>query len=259
MSLLTLHMGHCNLKWNDQLKAIYSIFLSNQLSMSVFMSVSIRFCPGMRGAPCTEIDPWIQVSSIIRNAGKRMREEKTYSGRVRGAVLIALGVFSLCMGAAILFLVTDVLLAFALMGLPMFVLGFVELLAGMATFATRLELGRDGLRVNTPQWRATPVPPMTRLDVSWKEIKAVRRRTEVYYVLLGVALPFAVDVYAIETEKGRAVLAGKPIPRVPSAVHEVASRAGLSVQEEALVEASLLRVLLRGPPDWPPVPQDRGV
>lgn len=188
-----------------------------------------------------------------------MGEEKTYSGRFRGGVLSLLGLFSLCMGVAILFLVVDVLLAFVLMGLPLFVLGFVELLAGITTFATRVELGHEGLRVVAPRWRATPLPPMTRLDVSWRQVEAVRRRTEVYFLLPGRALPFAVDVYAVETEKGRAILGGKPVPRLSSAMQEVASRAGLSVQEEPLVEASLSKVIFKGPLDWPPVPDDRRV
>jgi hypothetical protein len=181
-----------------------------------------------------------------------MDKKKVYSGRIRGVVLISLGLFSLSAGIIVLLMATDFLPALLLMGLPVLLLGFVELLAGMATFATRLEMCHESLRVIAPQWRACPMPPVTRLRVPWTEVRALRHRKEVYHLLPGKSLPFAVDAYAIDTEKGRAVLGGKPMPHLASALREVALRAGLSLQEELPVEGSLFEVFFKGPVGWPP-------
>lgn len=62
-----------------------------------------------------------------------MDEETTYSGRITGAAIMILGLFSIAVGIAMLIVASDRLMAFICIGLPCLCLGCMELLSGYAT------------------------------------------------------------------------------------------------------------------------------
>ena len=180
-----------------------------------------------------------------------MDGETTYSGRITGFVIMFLGLSSIAVGIAMLFVASDRLIAFIFIVLPCLALGCIELLSGYATFATRIEIGNYALNISVPAWRACPLPPVRKLTISWNEVKAVRHRTEMYHLLPGRVLPFPVEAFTIETEKDRVVLAGKSVPGIVKAIGEIAHRSDCPVMEEKQVQASILGSFLKGPPLWP--------
>jgi hypothetical protein len=177
-------------------------------------------------------------------------ERKIYSGKLTGTLLVFIGIVALGCGTAISFVAADPLPAFVLMGLPASLLGLIALLAGLATLASRIEIGRGCLRVAVPQWRGCPLPPVRRISLQWDAIKAVRHRTEVYHLLPGKGLPFPVEAYAIDSENDRIIFAGKAIPHLAQALSDIALRSGRPVQEEPPVQASIIGSFLKGPPRW---------
>ena len=175
---------------------------------------------------------------------------KIYRGKTTGALFVLIGVLTLGLGAAVVFVAADRLLAFVLMGLPASLLGFIELFAGVATLTTRIEIRPAGLRAAAPQWRGCPLPPVKRVSLQWNAITAVRHRTEVYHLLPGKGLPFPVDAYAIDTENEKVIFAGKSVPHLAQAIGDIAFRSGRPVQEEPPVQASIIGSFLKGPPRW---------
>ena len=92
------------------------------------------------------------------------------------------------------------------------------------------------------------MPPVRRLTLRWDEVLMVRYRREVYQLL---AIPsFPVDVFAIDTTKGRVVLGGRSIPGLQMAVKEIARRAKLDIRDEGELKPRLFRSLIRGSPPW---------
>jgi hypothetical protein len=180
-----------------------------------------------------------------------MDGKNTYSGRITGLVIMFLGLSSIAVGIAMLFVASDRLMAFIFIGLPCLALACIELLSGYATFATRIEIGNHALIISAPTWRGCPLPPVRKSTISWDEVQAVRHRTEMFHLLPGGGLPFPVEAFAIETEKNRVVLAGKSVPGIVKAIGEIAHRSDCPVMEEKQVQAGILGSFLKGPPLWP--------
>lgn len=177
-----------------------------------------------------------------------MDDGLTVSGRVTGLVLALLGLLWLAVASVVPFTAGAPLLAFVLMSVPAAFGGIVALVHGTAVLSARLRTTDNQLELAAPGWRAFPVPPVRKLTVRWDEIRAVRRRTEVYRILGMV--PFPVEVFAVETAKGTVVLGGSSIPGMRRALQQVAERAGLRVQDAGVIEAGMMRSLLKGPPPW---------
>lgn len=178
-------------------------------------------------------------------------DEKVYGAKPTGVILVLLGILTIGIGTGVTVIASDTLLAFLLMGMPTLFLGLIELLTGFATFAARIEMSRNDLTIAAPAWRACPLPPVRRFRLRWDEIRAVRQRAEIYHLLPGGGLPFPVDVYAVDTEKGRIVLGGKSLRGLAEAMREIAARSGGGMRAEEPVRAGLFRSFVQGPPAWP--------
>jgi hypothetical protein len=176
---------------------------------------------------------------------------EVYGARALGSVVAALGIASLLLLAVTPELLGGGGLAAALIGLPLAAAGLVGLLIGYAALSTRLEVTPAGLVVEAPSWRAIPMPPVRQLEVGWREVRSVRHRTELYRLgPLPVRLPL--EVFAIETARGRVVLGGYFLWELEPVLIEVAHRADCPWREDGTVEASLPQALLFGPPAWSP-------
>ncbi|MGH6912510.1 MAG: hypothetical protein ACREH3_02250 [Geminicoccales bacterium] len=184
-----------------------------------------------------------------------------YGARALGSVVAALGIASLLLLAAMPELLGSGGLGAVLIGVPLAVAGLVGLLIGYAALSTRLEITPDGLAVEAPSWRAVPIPPVQQLQVGWHEVRAIRHRTELYrFGPLPARLPL--EVFAIETARGRIVLGGYYLWELEPVLIEIAHRADRPWREDGTVEASLLHTLRSGPPAWgsletPPTTVDR--
>ena len=176
-------------------------------------------------------------------------ENKTAArGRLTGLSLGLLGFLLIALAAAAPFLANAPVLAFILMSVPAFFSGAVALVHGVAVISARIEITDRELTMVVPTWRVFPILPVRRLTVKWDELMAVRHRREVYQ-LLGT-LPFPVDVFAIDTTKGRIVLGERSLPGMRQALVEIVRRTGLVIQEEGEVTPGLMWSLLRGSPPW---------
>ena len=176
-----------------------------------------------------------------------------YTNRVVGIIFIPLGMVILVFTACLPFMLESPVLGFILMGIPMLFGAAVMLLQGFAAACTRMEIDESGLRISCPGWRGFPVPPVRKASLSWGEVLAVRSRTEIYHVTIlpvALALPYPVNVFAIDTTMGRFILGAKT-GALTRAVEEIAKRAGRPVRFEGEVRAKMLRTLLRGAPEWP--------
>lgn len=128
--------------------------------------------------------------------------------------------------------------------------GLFGLLTGYAGLLTRIELRPAGLLVEVPSWRAVPLPPVQRIEVGWEQVRAVRRRVERYRLgLLPVRLPL--EVFAVETDGGRAVFASYYLWQLEPVLLDIANRGDCPWSEDEVVEAGLFGTLRRGPPPWP--------
>jgi len=175
-----------------------------------------------------------------------------YGARALGSVVAALGIASLLLLAVMPELLGSGGLSAALIGLPLAIAGLVGLLIGYAALSTRLEVTQAGLVVEAPSWRAVPMPPVQQIEAGWHEVRAVRHRTELYRLgPLPIRLPL--EVFAIETARGRVVLGGYYLWELEPVLIEVTHRADCPWREDAAVEASLLHALRSGPPAWGPL------
>jgi hypothetical protein len=174
---------------------------------------------------------------------------EVYGARALGSVVAALGIASLLLLAAMPELLAGGGLSAALIGLPLVLAGIAGVLIGYAALSTRLEVTQAGLVVEAPSWRAIPMPPVQQIEVGWHEVRAVRHRSELYRLgPLPVRLPL--EVFAIDTARGRVVLGGYFLWELEPVLIEVAHRAGCPWHEDGAVEASLLHTLRSGPPAW---------
>lgn len=177
-----------------------------------------------------------------------MENKLVYSGLPTGLVLSLLGFLVVALAAAVPLFAGAPLLAFLLMSVPALFTGSAALVHGLAVIGARIEITDTGLTLAIPRWRVFPMPPVVRLTLNWHELLAVRRRTEVYQLLV---LPFPVEVYAIDTAKGRVVMGGRSLPGMQRALTEIVRRAGLTIREEGELRPGLIRSVLRGSPPWP--------
>ena len=185
--------------------------------------------------------------------GISMPIKHIYSSRIAAAFLIPLGLATICLAAALPFVLQSPILGFVLMGLPLIFAGFVALLHGFAAAFTRIEITEDELKLTVPGWRGFPVPPLRRASLGWSEVLAVRHRTEIYRVAIlpfVLAVPFPVDVYAIDTSRERFILGGRSVTRLAGVAAEISGRSGRPLQSEREVWAGLVNTLLRGAPPW---------
>jgi hypothetical protein len=135
-----------------------------------------------------------------------------------------------------------------LLGAPLLAGGVIAVLAGYASWRTRIEVSDDGLIVQAPAWRACPLPPMRRLAAGWHELRAVRARIERYRLL---GLVRRAEAYEIVTTGGSIVLAGGFVAETEGILLEVARRGGCLWIEDGEVLLHPLHALLRGTPPWP--------
>jgi hypothetical protein len=186
---------------------------------------------------------------------------EVYGARALGSVVAALGIASLLLLAVMPELLGSGGFGAVLIGLPLAVAGLAGLLIGYAALSTRLEITEGGLAVEAPSWRVLPIPPVQQLQLGWHEVRAIRHRTE-FYRLGPLPIRLPLEVFAIETDRGRIVLGGYYLRELEPVLIEVAHRAERPWREDGTVEASLLHTLCSGPPPWgsletPPAAVDR--
>lgn len=182
-----------------------------------------------------------------------------YRNRIIGAIFIPFGLAMLVFSVCLPFLLKNALLGFILMGVPMMFGALVMLLHGIAAASTRVEIDENGLRLAMPGWRGFPVPPVRKASISWDEVLAVRNRIELYHVTIppfALAMPYPVEVFAIDTTRGRFILGGK-IGWLSQAMREIALRAARPVRSEEHLQARLFPSLLRGAPEWRQIPPEK--
>jgi hypothetical protein len=177
---------------------------------------------------------------------------EVYGARALGSVVAALGIAGLLLLAVMPEMLGSGGPSAALIGLPLAVAGLAGLLIGYAALSTRLEITEGGLAVEAPTWRALPIPPVQQFQLGWQEVHAIRHRTELYRLgPLPIRLPL--EVFAIETARGRIVLGGYYLWELEPVLIEIAHRADRPWREDGTVEASLLHTLCSGPPTWGPL------
>ena len=177
-----------------------------------------------------------------------------YSAPVPGALLVILGISALVLLALMPGTFGLGWLPFALIGLPLAVGGACGALMGYAVFSTRIEIAPEGLVIAAPGWRACPFPPVRQYRLAWTDVRAVRRRTELYRIgPLPLRVPL--EAYAIETTEGVIRFGSYYLSELEPALIELAHRADRPWCEDDEIEAGLLRTLLRGAPAWPSVGQ----
>ncbi len=180
--------------------------------------------------------------------------DRVYSGRAVGAlVYLPLGLYCLAIIIFAPFWIPDPLWFVVLVDLPFCCVTLLVLANGYAAWASLIRIRDEGLTVHAPQWRGTPLPPVTRLEVPWAAVKAVRHRVETYR--LPLLAHFPVPVYAIDTEAGRVVFGGRYGLHLDQALRAVAAMAGVPISDEGEVAADLFASLGGHPPDWAPLPR----
>jgi hypothetical protein len=187
-----------------------------------------------------------------------MAAKQIYRNRLVGAIFIPFGLVMLLFAASLPFLLKSPVLGFVLMGVPMIFGAVIMLLHGLAAAYTRIEIAENGLTLAVPGWRGFPVPPARKASLSWDEVLAVRHRMELYGVTIlpyAFEMPFPVEVFAIDTTRGRFILGGK-IGWLAQAMGEIALHAGHPVRSEGDVQAWLFSSLLHGAPEWGHVPRE---
>jgi hypothetical protein len=173
-----------------------------------------------------------------------------YSGRLAGTAFLFIGIAAIGSGLALVLVAAAPLLALALVGLPACAMGSIAVLSGAASFSTRIEIARDALVLEVPQWRGCPLPPVAHRRIRWNEITALRHRMEIYCLLPGGGLPMPVDCYAIETMNERLVLAGKSVPHLATAMRAISAKSGQPLRENPPAPTGIFASLMKGPPAW---------
>ena len=179
-----------------------------------------------------------------------------YGAPVTGALLAGLGVVAFGLLALMPTTFDGVSLVRTLMALSLLSGGIFAIVYGYANVSTRIEIGREGLIVTTPGWRACPYPPVRQYRIRWTEVRAVRHRTEAYRVG-PLPLRLRLEAYAIETIAGPILLGGYYMSDLEPVLIELAHRADRPWREDEEVEAGLLRTLRHGAPPWPALGQRR--
>lgn len=172
-----------------------------------------------------------------------------YSARTSGAVFACAGLTCLWLLALMPGVFEGepvaLLIAVSLLGGGLF-----GLLTGYAGLLTRIEVGPAGLVIEVPTWRAVPLPPVQRIEAGWAQVRAVRRRVEIYRLgPLPVRVPL--EVFAVETGSGRAVFASYYLWQLEPVLIDIANRAECPWVDDDAIEAGWFGTLRRGPPAWP--------
>jgi hypothetical protein len=171
--------------------------------------------------------------------------------RAVAAVYLFLGFWLLALGLAFPWLAKDPWAGLLLITLPCLLAGGLALASGWAMARTRLVLGEQGLEMRLSGWRGFPCPPARRWHLTWRQIRGIERQTLLLrtFIMIG-PLPalsrLAVEVFILETDQGRIILAGKILPRLPQAMALLAARCGIAVKEGGQRQASLLRIMWKG-------------
>lgn len=180
---------------------------------------------------------------------------RVYRGRrVFALFLVLLAAVSLALLLAMPFVMSDPILALLLMGLPLLFAAAVCAASAFGILASRVEIGPETVSIRAPLRRLLPVPRAHGITSTWGELRAVRRRVEIYRTRLPptfVAVPFPVEVFAVVADHDTALLAGRSIGREAEIVQEIARRAGLAIEDDGEVPASLLGLVLGRVPPWP--------
>lgn len=174
----------------------------------------------------------------------------TYSARLSGVLSLVLGLASVALIQLAPVFLAESLVVLVMVGLALGAAAGLGLATGFAYLCTRIELGADGVRLSAPTWRLYPTLPVQRLAAGWRELRAVRHRTERYRVGLP-RLEFEVDVYVVQTERGSIVLGGYYLPELETVLTDLAQRAECRWVEDGTIDLGLLPTLWRGAPDWP--------
>ncbi len=170
-----------------------------------------------------------------------------------GLPLVLLGMVGTALGVLVPFVVGAPILAFFLMSVPLLFSSVIALLHGAAVIPARIAITDADLRLTVPRWRVFPMPPVRNVTLGWDELLAVRHRLEIYQapaIPFLASVSFPVQVYAIDTRKGRVVLGGRSIPCLQEAVMEIVRRAGVPFQDEGEVKLGLIRSLFMESPRW---------
>ncbi len=174
--------------------------------------------------------------------------------RLTAALLSVLGLACFGIAASLPFLLTDPILGFLLMGLPMLFSGGVALQHGTSLRCAELTLDAHGLQARLPQWRGFPAPPCRRTDIPWEQVHAIRHRREHYWLWIRQGRPtfplLPVDAYLVEFDGGQLLLAGNMLPQLPAVVQAIARYRGLPVQEQEPVIVGAPAALLGRLPSW---------
>lgn len=184
-----------------------------------------------------------------------MRATRTYTGLYGAVLLLPTGVLCVAVAIAVPFLLSpsrgeDPWIGVVFGSIPAGLGGVLALLNGWAAAGTRIAIADAGLAIRAPTWRATPLPPMHRLDAAWPAVTAVRRRLEIYTLWLPFPIDMPVPVYRVEAGGRHVLLGGRIVRRLPQAMQEIAERAGRAIVEGPAVRPGMLRTLRAGPPPW---------
>jgi hypothetical protein len=181
-----------------------------------------------------------------------------YSAPLTGALLTILGISALVLLALMPATLGAGWLPTALFGVPLAVAGVAGALIGYGVLSTRIEIAADRIALTAPGWRACPFPPARQYRLRWQDVRAVRRRTELYRIgRLPLRLP--IEVYAIETSDSVIPLGSYYLADLEPVLIDLAHRADCPWCEDGDIEADLLRTLLSGAPPWPGAEQRRPI
>lgn len=181
--------------------------------------------------------------------GATLAAAESYGASGAGLFLAGLGIASLLLLALMPATFGGGPLA-ALIALPLALGGLAGVLIGYVALATRIEITADGLVVAVPGWRVCPCPPVREVRLGWRDVRAIRRRTEIYRIgPLPLRLRF--EVFALETTHGRLLFGSYYLWELEPVLIHVGHRADCAWREDDPVEAGLWHTLRCGPPDWP--------
>lgn len=161
------------------------------------------------------------------------------------------------LAAVLLFIDVDSLLVRLLLWLfAIVLLGIgISILLISLSLLTRIEVGKDRLKVRVPRWRG-PLAwlPWIRAEIPYRDIKKVERRDEFYR---SFGLPSMQTAYSIETADGRRIVLGYTSPvaawnyPLEDAARLIAERAGVTLVDRGGVKmGGIVRNVLNGPPSW---------
>jgi hypothetical protein len=174
--------------------------------------------------------------------------------RITAVFLFLLGIAGFSLAAMLPLLLSDPVLGFVLMGLPLLFGGAVALLHGFAMFCSELTLDRQGLHGRLPAWRGFPTPPCQTADFHWEQVQRISHRCEDYCLAIVKGHSYMpllpVDAYLVEYEGGRLLLAGNMLPKPAAIVESMAALCGADIRELPPVTVNAFQSLRGNLPPW---------